>query len=375
MFLRPFSFLLAAPLALASVIAAPGPVAIRESIAATSSNQEGTSCACRKPIIRKEWRTLPFNDQIAYIKAVKCLIASPSKSHTAAGARTRFDDFIGVHLIQAPFIHFVGHFHAWHRDFVSIYEKTLREECHYRGAQPYWDWSLDAVGPNYTHFFSSPVFNPIYGLGGNGNPDNSSIQTASVPISPGTGGGCIASGPFKNLTVNIGPLNNTHYNPHCTRRSFSVEQVPPLAPSNIISALSVDTFLDLMVRAEGNFTNPNITIEGYHGAGHFAVGGLRGSMSDVAASPSDPIFFLHHANVDRIWAEWQKRDPARRYLEVGGTDVPFAYPFTPNRTGTPVTLRYPLNLAGDAPYHALAKPIVVRDVMRLRTSLLCYDYE
>lgn len=37
-----------------------------------------------------------------------------------------------------------------------------------------------------------------------------------------------------------------------------------------------------------------------HGLGHTYVGG---DMSGVGAT--DPIFFLHHANVDRIWAMWQ----------------------------------------------------------------------
>jgi len=23
-------------------------------------------------------------------------------------------------------------------------------------------------------------------------------------------------------------------------------------------------------------------------------------------SPADPVFWLHHANIDRLWAEWQK---------------------------------------------------------------------
>jgi Common central domain of tyrosinase. len=25
----------------------------------------------------------------------------------------------------------------------------------------------------------------------------------------------------------------------------------------------------------------------------------------VGTSPNDPVFFLHHCNVDRLWAEWQ----------------------------------------------------------------------
>ena len=28
-------------------------------------------------------------------------------------------------------------------------------------------------------------------------------------------------------------------------------------------------------------------------------------MGLIPVSPSDPIFYFHHANVDRIWAQWQ----------------------------------------------------------------------
>jgi hypothetical protein len=43
---------------------------------------------------------------------------------------------------------------------------------------------------------------------------------------------------------------------------------------------------------------------GAHAAVHIAVGGTMNSSS----SPADPIFFLHHANLDRIWAEWQQKN-------------------------------------------------------------------
>jgi hypothetical protein len=38
-----------------------------------------------------------------------------------------------------------------------------------------------------------------------------------------------------------------------------------------------------------------------HAAVHLAVGGTMSSSS----SPADPIFWLHHANIDRLWAKWQ----------------------------------------------------------------------
>lgn len=40
-----------------------------------------------------------------------------------------------------------------------------------------------------------------------------------------------------------------------------------------------------------------------HGMVHMAVGGDMAGSS----SPSDPVFWLHHANIDRIWARWQKQ--------------------------------------------------------------------
>ncbi len=44
---------------------------------------------------------------------------------------------------------------------------------------------------------------------------------------------------------------------------------------------------------------------GAHAAIHIAIGGTMNSSS----SPADPIFFLHHANLDRIWSEWQVKNP------------------------------------------------------------------
>eukprot|EP00755_Sulcionema_specki_P003907 Sspe_Gene.28783::Locus_13226_Transcript_1_2_Confidence_0.800_Length_1535::g.28783::m.28783 len=40
---------------------------------------------------------------------------------------------------------------------------------------------------------------------------------------------------------------------------------------------------------------------GPHGSPHVFVGGIMSTF----LSPEDPVFFLHHANVDRLWAIWQ----------------------------------------------------------------------
>jgi len=51
---------------------------------------------------------------------------------------------------------------------------------------------------------------------------------------------------------------------------------------------------------------------------HVWVGGSMGPMS----SPNDPVFFLHHCNVDRLWAQWWSDDPKRPYLPADGVPNP-----------------------------------------------------
>jgi hypothetical protein len=56
---------------------------------------------------------------------------------------------------------------------------------------------------------------------------------------------------------------------------------------------------------------------GMHNAAHMWVGG---SMMPPT-SPNDPVFFLHHANVDRIWANWLRqwfKSGKDDYLPVSG---------------------------------------------------------
>lgn len=50
-----------------------------------------------------------------------------------------------------------------------------------------------------------------------------------------------------------------------------------------------------------------------HGDVHTTVGGPGGLMSGFDTAPLDPIFWLHHANVDRLWEVWRtQQNPVRR---------------------------------------------------------------
>jgi len=68
-------------------------------------------------------------------------------------------------------------------------------------------------------------------------------------------------------------------------------------------------------------------IEGWVGSSrvhnnvHIWVGGdMR-----LSSSPNDPVFFLHHCNVDRIWAAWQEKHPMSEY--VPGQNAPASLQF------------------------------------------------
>jgi hypothetical protein len=65
-----------------------------------------SSCDISKAPVRKEWLSLSDDEKIAYINAVKCLMDKPSISGAAVpGAKSRFDDFVGVHINQTLSIH------------------------------------------------------------------------------------------------------------------------------------------------------------------------------------------------------------------------------------------------------------------------------
>ena len=84
-------------------LAAVGKVKLEQHHAASYSN---SSCTSANTAVRKEWLSLSDEEKIAYTDAVKCLMELPSISGEAIpGAKSRFDDFIGVHINQTPFIH------------------------------------------------------------------------------------------------------------------------------------------------------------------------------------------------------------------------------------------------------------------------------
>ena len=47
---------------------------------------------------------------------------------------------------------------------------------------------------------------------------------------------------------------------------------------------------------------------------------LLGLMRSLFVSARDPIFWMHHANIDRIWSEWMHRH-GQHYLPITGGPI------------------------------------------------------
>jgi tyrosinase len=52
------------------------------------------------------------------------------------------------------------------------------------------------------------------------------------------------------------------------------------------------------------YTDFTTQVEFIHNDVHGWVGG---TMSLITTSPADPLFWLHHAQVDRLWSQWQAK--------------------------------------------------------------------
>lgn len=63
--------------------------------------------------------------------------------------------------------------------------------------------------------------------------------------------------------------------------------------------------VDALVRNSAlNYTAFTTVLEGFHNEVHDWVGGAMGVIS---ISPADPLFWLHHAQIDRLWSVWQEQ--------------------------------------------------------------------
>ena len=233
-----------------------------------------------------------------------------------------YDDFIVRHhhsmmtatLLQGESGNFnrrnVAHngpaFLPWHRYFVREFELMMqRKNPHV--TMPYWDWAGDVADPLGAPLWNTNPAKPIY-VGGNGT-------------GPGQ---VVTAGPFAGWTALIGVAGGSFKpRPGGIRRILNSSEAPtPLfpTPAEVEDAIGNYPTYDSAPwdgSSTGSFRN---RLEGWptgadmyvrlHNRIHVWV---NGDM-EPGTSPNDPVFFLHHCNVDRLWARWQHAHPGSHYV-------------------------------------------------------------
>ncbi|PPR08304.1 hypothetical protein CVT24_000763 [Panaeolus cyanescens] len=322
----------------------------------TSGASAGTTtaaAACPSLIERREWRTLDDDEKANYINAVLCLQSLPPADKTNTVAKSRFDEFQGVHISSADSVHLVGQFLPWHRYYLLRYETALREECYYEGGTPYWDWTIEADSED--SLLSAPVFDAESGFGGEGVPGTYTPPddpTGENRIFPEAFHGCVQDGPFANLTLHYGP--GKYITDHCLTRGVNDTMKEFLNSAAVANATAQPNFELFRIEVEGEPVTPTHKV---HDGGHIGIGG---EMSNFYSSPGDPLFFLHHANLDRIWRSWQMSTPSRLFEVTGRSTVDPPY--------TNITLDFILDV------QTLGPAVAIRDIMDIQSSPGCYTY-
>jgi tyrosinase len=221
--------------------------------------------------------------------------------------------------------HGTWYFLPWHRGYLLSIEAQLRQDIIALGGPetwslPYWDYF---GGDNGSQYKIPPAFveaalpdgtpNPLY-INMRYGPNDDSNIFVPTPASGDTKAGYLVQDVSLNVTV-----------------FSSSDNDPGFAGPPSIFSHNGGPHGDLE-------SNP-------HDLVHVAVGGaeptnsqLSGLMGDPNTAALDPVFYLHHCNIDRMWASWNaagnanSTNPAWRL----GSTPQFAMPVDPSgQSGQP----------------------------------------
>jgi len=359
----------------------------------STAAQDATPTAA--PTVRRDGKSLSVAERQAYIDAILALKKKPSP--WAMGLSV-YDTFVLWHRdafgCDVNAAHMAPAFFPWHRQFLLLFEEQLRL------VDPsvsliYWDWTVDKSPDSYV--WQDDL------MGGSGDPAQGYVVT---------------TGPFARgkWTIEVFDYNDTVQNPALIRDLGGGSMAPELPTAeDVEQALNVATYdaapwnstspitesfrnmfegwrdcvaevCDPLIGMGPTCTGPHEL----HNRVHLWVSGefefshqraddkmlgysatpaatpvaseppspessvqILGTMA-ANSSPSDPVFWLHHVNIDRIWNEWLRRH-GPNYLPVSGG--PFGH-----------NLNDPM-----WPYQQIG--LTVKPAMMLDSRALGYSYE
>jgi hypothetical protein len=208
-------------------------------------------------------------------------------------------------------------FLPWHRYFCRELELALQAKNPYV-TLPYWNWSADAGNPLGAALWNTNPAQRIY-IGGDGDGPNNTVTTG-----PFAGWTALIEDINGNLVPRPGGIirelgSNPNFGNGIGVPAFPTQAQVDDAIQNLATydtdpwrGASTNSFRN---RLEG-WLRTSMSENGsqLHNRVHIWVGGDMGP----GTSPNDPVFFLHHCNIDRLWATWQYAHPGSAYLPASG---------------------------------------------------------
>ncbi|MCG1055051.1 tyrosinase family protein [Mycetohabitans sp. B5] len=238
--------------------------------------------------IRRNHRDMTPDQKSAFVQSVLKL-KNEVDSVLRPGQMKRYDDFVQVHknaMIGPDMFRPMPHgsrpdgsplFCPWHRILLRQFELALQEASNDATITiPYWNWSISGDDNPFSRDF----------MGGNGDRDQDNRVT---------------DGPFAFSTGQF-PIriwDESNGDPGL-QRNFGEDSRAHLPPR---------TEVESSLRHTPYFSGPNSWEAVLQYSLHNPVHNWIGGNMARATSPNDPVFFLHHCYVDRLWEQWKQKHP------------------------------------------------------------------
>ncbi|KAF2019892.1 tyrosinase [Aaosphaeria arxii CBS 175.79] len=218
-------------------------------------------------------------------------------------------------------------FFSWHRPYLALYEQELYQ--HVRAAAmtfpseihdkfkeaansfriPYWDWALGEDGGDVPEFLLSPS---VEITGADGVPRNVTNPLHHYEFHPLVSGDFDGKWAKQNTTVRWADSDSSGAKSQDELFQKSFKSLRRGLADSVAKGFRVATSLN-------GFSMSHI--EPVHGSIHYAIGGQKsgnkapydGHMWPVEYSAFEPLFMLHHCNVDRLYALYQALHPNQTF--------------------------------------------------------------
>lgn len=180
------------------------------------------------------------------------------------------------------------YFLPWHRGYLIAFEQNIREAVIRRGGPK--DWALP-----YWNYFKPNQFKLPPAFASDSWPDGATGNPLFVPQ---------RYGPNNDGDVYV-PVDEINLD------AMADPDFTGVSSGGSPGFGGVDTGFEHSGSTHGGIeTQPHDWVHGLVGGSDPANPQLPGLMSDPDTAGLDPIFWLHHANIDRLWEVWRRNPPA-----------------------------------------------------------------